>query len=148
VGSAVASVVGVVVASIARWGLDGGATSASMTRSGSGAAGAATAIAGSTADAGAALDGAALAGALSNAASSRDSRPPPKMTAPTSAAKATTASVVHGLRRKLRDGVVERTDAASTAASRAAAVTSGPKMRAASSMAWARGCARYAGTLK
>jgi hypothetical protein len=56
-----------------------------------------------------------------------------------------TASVVHGLRRKLRDGVVERTDAASTAAtSRAAAVTSGPKMRAASSMAWARGCARYA----
>ena len=47
--------------------LDGGATSASMTRSGSGAAGAATAIAGSTADAGAALDGAALAGALSNA---------------------------------------------------------------------------------
>ena len=40
-----------------------------------------------------------------------------------------TASVVHGLRRKLRDGVVERTDAASTAAtSRAAAVTSGPKM--------------------
>ena len=71
-GSAVASVVVVVVASIARWDLDGGATSASMTRSGSGAAGAATAIAGSTADAGAALDGAALAGALSNAAASRE----------------------------------------------------------------------------
>ena len=120
--------------------------SASITRSGSGVAGAATAIAGSTADAGAALDGAALAGALSNAAASRDSRPPPKTTAPASAAKAMTAKVVHGLRRKLRDGVVERTDAASTAAtSRAAAVTSGPKMRAASSMAWARGCARYRG---
>jgi hypothetical protein len=72
VGSAVASVVVVVVASIARWDLDGGATSASMTRSGSGVAGAATAIAGSTADAGAALDGAALAGALSNAAASRE----------------------------------------------------------------------------
>jgi len=100
VGSAVASVV--VVASIARWDLDGGATSASMTRSGSGVAGAATAIAGSTADAGAALDGAALAGALSNAAASRDSRPPPKTTAPASAAKAMTASVVHRLRRKLR----------------------------------------------
>ena len=83
-GSAVASVVVV-----------GGATSASMTRSGSGAAGAAPAIAGSTADAGAALDGAALAGALSNAASSRDLRPPPKTTAPASAAKAMTASVVH-----------------------------------------------------
>jgi hypothetical protein len=114
-----------------------------------GVAGAATAIAGSTADAGAALDGAALAGALSNAAASRDSRPPPKTTAPASAAKAMTAKVVHGLRRKLRDGVVERTDAASTAAtSRAAAVTSGPKMRAASSMAWARGCARYAGDIE
>ena len=93
-GSAVASVVVVVVASIARWDLDGGATSASMTRSGSGVAGAATAIAGSTADAGAALDGAALAGALSNAAASRDSRPPPKTTAPASAAKAMTAKVV------------------------------------------------------
>jgi hypothetical protein len=130
VGSAVASVV--VVASIARWDLDGGATSASMTRSGSGAAGAATAIAGSTADAGAALDGAALAGALSNAAASRDSRPPPKRTAPASAAKAMTASVVHSLLRRVRGGVVERTDAASTAVSRTAAVTSGPKMRAAS----------------
>ena len=115
-GSAVASVVVV-----------GGAASASMTRSGSGTAEAAPGIAGSTADAEAALDGAALAGALSNAASSRDSRPPPKTTAPASAAKAMTASVVHGFRRKLRDGVVERTDAASTAASRAAAVTSGPK---------------------
>jgi hypothetical protein len=71
VGSAVASVVVV-----------GGAASASMTRSGSRTAEAAPGIAGSTADAEAALDGAALAGALSNAASSRDSRPPPKTTAP------------------------------------------------------------------
>src|SRR4029079_2434665 len=109
-----------------------------------GVAGAATAIAGSTADAGAALDGAALAGALSNAAASRDSGPPPKTTAPASAAKAMTASVVHGLRLKLRDGVVERRGAASTATSRAAAVISGPKRRNPSSIAWARGCARYA----
>src|SRR3954469_17036497 len=119
-----------------------------MTSSLSGAAGAGTAIAGSNAKAGAAPDGAALAGALSNAASSRCSRAPPKTAAPASVAKAMTASVVHSLRRKLRGGGAERADTTSTAASRAAAVTSGPKMRAASSMAWARESARYAGDIE
>src|SRR5262249_15509107 len=131
-----------------------------MTRSGSGAAGAATAIAGSTADTGVALDEAALTGAMSDAASSRDSRPPPKTTAPASTAKATTARVVHSLRRKLCDGqnllaidgaarcVVERTGAAATAARRAAAVTSGPKMRTPSSITWARESARYVGAIE